>query len=126
MKKKSILFSLVLSCTLLCSVGCGRRMNSATDGTNKNDTTTPNTTVEENYNDNMTNDTLDNEFNDNVINDTNNGNVVDGVMDGVEDTVNGITNGVEDVVDGADDSVHNMTDLNNVNTPSTDKNNTSR
>ena len=126
MKKKFILLSLVLTCTLLCSVGCGRRMNSATDGTNKNDTTTPNTTVEENYNDNMTNDTLDNEFNDNVINDTNNGNVVDGVMDGVEDTVNGITNGVEDVVDGVDDSVHNMTEPNNVNTPSTGTNNTSR
>ena len=70
--------------------------------------------------------TLDNQFNDNVINDTNNGNVVDGVVDGVEDTVNGITNGVEDVVDGVDDSVHNMTEPNNVNTPSTGTNNTSR
>ena len=45
MKKKNILLMLVLICTLLFSVGCGRRMNSATDGTDKNTQNTQDTTV---------------------------------------------------------------------------------
>ena len=48
MKKKTILLTLVLTCTLIFSVGCGRRMNSATDGTDKNQQNTQDTTVEEN------------------------------------------------------------------------------
>ena len=117
MRKKTILLMLVLTCTLISSVGCGRRMNSATDGTDKNNTTTQDTIVEDNYD----NTTTPNDYNE--VNDNNN--VVDDVMDGVDDTVHGITDGVEDVVDGVDNSVNDMTN-DNVNTPSTGKNNTSR
>ena len=88
MKKKTILLTLVLTCTLLFSVGCGRRMNSATDGTDKNNQNTQDTTVEEN---------------------TTNDNPVDGAMNGIEDTVDGVVDGVEDVIDGTENSVNDMT-----------------
>ncbi len=95
MKKRIFLPVLILSFTVFALIGCGRRMNSATDGTN---TTTPNTTVEKN-------DQPSNGL-------TNNDNVVDGVIDGVEDSVDGVINGVDDVVDGVDNSLNDT-----VNTP---------
>ena len=120
MKMKTFLLMLVLTCTLISCVGCGRRMNSSTDGTNKNNTTTQDTTVKDNY-DNTTTPNNDTYVDENYNNDMTNDNVVDGVVNSVDDTVNGITNGVEDVIDGVDHSVND-----NVNTPSTGTNNTSR
>ena len=102
MRKKTFLLALVLICTMIGSVGCGRRMNGATDNT-----TTKNDTVEEDITDG--------------VNDT-----VDGITNGVEDTMDGITNGVEDMMDGVDHSVNDTTEYNDMNTPSTDTNNTSR
>ena len=98
MKKKNGLLMLVLICSLLVSVGCGRRMNSATDGTDKNTQNKQDTTVEDNYNDTTTND--------NVVDGVVNGvdDAVDGVMNGVEDTVDGVMNSTDDLVDGIDDT----------------------
>jgi hypothetical protein len=65
MKKKTMLLTLVLACTLILSVGCGRRMNSATDGTDKNSQNTQDTTVEENNSDGtLSNGTTNNDNND--------------------------------------------------------------
>ena len=93
MKTKRIFLALMLTCMVLCSVGCGRRMNSATDGTDKN-----NTTMEDNTNKKPEND-----------------NVVDGVMDGVEDTVDGVMDGVNDVIDGTEHTVDDTINDGNVN-----------
>lgn len=90
MKKRIFLPVLILSFTVFVLIGCGRRMNSATDGTN---TTTPDTTVEKN-------DQPSNGL-------TNDDNLVDGVIVGAEDTVDGVINGVDDVVDGVDNSLDN-------------------
>lgn len=99
MNKKTFLLALALTCTLLLSVGCGRRMNSATDGTDQN------TTVEENNTNSAPND-----------------NVVDGLVNGVEDTVDGVVNGVDDVVDGIDNTGDDLVDDTDhtVNEPVTD------
>ena len=93
MKTKRIFLALMLTCTVLCAAGCGRRMNSATDGTDKN-----NTTMEDNTNKKPEND-----------------NVVDGVMDGVEDTVDGVMDGVNDVIDGTEHTVDDTVNDGNVN-----------
>lgn len=93
MNKKNSLLMLVLICVLLFSVGCGRRMNGATDGTNKKPQNTQDTTVEDKYNDTTTND-----------------NVVDGVVNGVDDTVDGVMNGVEDTMDGVMNTTDDLVD----------------
>ena len=101
MKTKRIFLALMLTCTVLCAAGCGRRMNSATDGTDKN-----NTTMEDNTNKKPEND-----------------NVVDGVMDGVEDTVDGTEHTVDDTVNDGnvnenvlpDNQDNTVNDQNNVN-----------
>ena len=94
MKTKRIFLALILTCVVLASVGCGRRMNSATDGTNKNNTTVENNTNKKPEN-NDGNTTIDG-----TSNDVRDDNIVDGVMNGVEDTVDGVMNGVDDVING--------------------------
>ena len=109
MKAKRILMALVLTCTVLCSVGCGRRMNSATDGTDKN-----NTTMEDNNSDRPeTND--GNTTIDGTSNDVRDDNVVDSVMNGVEDTVDGVMNGIDDVVNGTENTIDDTTNDGNAN-----------
>ena len=111
MKTKRIFLALILTCTVLCSVGCGRRMNSATDGTDKNNTTMEN---------NNTNDTTQPENNDGnttidgTSNDVRDDSVVDGVMNGVEDTVDGVMDGVNDVIDGTEHTVDDTINDGNV------------
>ena len=109
MKMKHILLTLVLISTLVFSVGCGRRMNSATDGTDKKP---QDTTVQENNSSGNTSD---------------DSNVVDGVMDGVEDTVDGVIDGVNDVVNGGDHTTNNSNDTtpNDTNVNETTPNTTS-
>mgnify|MGYP003292748504 CR=1 FL=1 len=91
--KKRILLTSLLALTLLCSTACGRRMNSATDGTNKNDTIMEDNTTTTDRNDG----------------------VIDGVVNGAEDTVDGVVDGVEDVIDGTKNTLDNTTNDGNVN-----------
>ena len=111
--KKNMLLTGLLVLTLFCAIGCGRRMNSATDGTDKNDTTTENQVNDTNKNDMNNNDTDKNDMNNN---DTDrNDNIVDGMMDGVEDTVDGVIDGSEDVVNGVENSLDTPPSDNNPN-----------
>ena len=113
--KKKMIFAALFALTLLCCTACGRRMNSATDGTNKKPQSTQDTTVENNDSDGMlSNDTtndINNDHNadDNFDNNTTNDNVVDGVVNGVEDAVDGLIDGVDDMVNGMENTVDNMT-----------------
>lgn len=93
MEKKRILLTLALLCTLLCFGGCGRRMNSATDGTDKNNT--------------MENDTNSHSHE--------NGTPAEDVTDGVEDMVDGVMDGVDDVVNGTEQDTDRTTNDGNVN-----------
>lgn len=88
MKKRIFLPALILTLVAVTLIGCGRRMN---DATGKDQ---PDTTVE------------NKEQPSNGL--TNNDNLVDGVIDGVEDTVDGVVNGVDDVVDGAGNTLDDM------------------
>lgn len=88
MKKRFFLPALILTLVAVTLIGCGRRMN---DATGKDQ---PDTTVE------------NKEHPSNGL--TNNDNLVDGVIDGVEDTVDGVVNGVDDVVDGAGNTLDDM------------------
>ena len=52
----------------------------------------------------------------NTTNDVRDDNIVDGVMNGVEDTVDGVVNGVDDVINGTENTLDNtVNDQNNVN-----------
>lgn len=115
---KKLFLTCILALTLLCATACGRRMNSATDGSDKTDQNTPDTTVEDNNgNGTLTDGTNNNDNNDyntidNFDNGTTNDNVVDGVIDGAEDAVDGVIDGVDDVVDGTENTVNDLTDTN--------------
>lgn len=112
---KKMFFTWTLALTLLCCTACGRRMNSATDGSDKTDQNTLDTTIEDNNgNGTLTNGTDNNDNNDyntidNFDNGTTNDNVVDGVVNGVEDTVDGVIDGVDDVIDGTENTLDNST-----------------
>lgn len=94
---KKLFFSWILALSLLCCTACGKRMNSATDGSDKTNQNTQDTTVE------------DNNGNGTLTNGTTNDNVIDGVVNGVEDTVDGVIDGVDDVIDGTENTINDST-----------------
>lgn len=88
MKKRILIPMLIMTLTAFSLMGCGETMNDATNDKQQN------STIEDNGSN-------DSNANDDYENNTTNDNVVDGVVNGVEDTVDGVVNGVDDVVDGA-------------------------
>lgn len=102
MRKKILIPMLVMTLTAFSLIGCGDTMNDATQ---------PDSTVENNEqpsNGLTNNDNNDYNAGDSYQNNTTNDNIVDGVVNGVEDTVDGVVNGVDDVVDGTGNTLDDM------------------
>jgi hypothetical protein len=101
MRKKTLLFGVVLVLSMMVFVGCGNMNNSATDNTQESPEAT--------HADLRDDDTGDN----NTVSpgvDNDNGDASDGIEQGVDDAVDGAEDAVDDVIDGTEDAVDDAAD----------------
>jgi hypothetical protein len=100
MRKKTLLFGVVLVLSMMVFAGCGNMNNSATDNTQESPEAT--------HADLRDNDTDNNSAaSPSVDNDDANDN---GIEQGVDDTVDGAEDAVDDVIDGTEDAVDDAAD----------------